>query len=105
VRARFEAVLTTLAPTGLLERAMHQVQREARQLGVEYFAQHVACPFLEDESCSIHSDRPLACREYLVTSPALNCERPSESTIEKVNLGGDPSIALLTAGRADTYNS
>jgi hypothetical protein len=35
---------------------------------VRYFLQGVACPFLEAESCGIHPDRPLACREYLVTS-------------------------------------
>jgi Fe-S-cluster containining protein len=34
------------------------------------------CPFLEDESCSIHPDRPLVCREYLVTSPAELCAGP-----------------------------
>jgi Fe-S-cluster containining protein len=38
-----------------------------------YFRLGIACPFLEDESCSIHLDRPLVCREHLVVSPAENC--------------------------------
>jgi hypothetical protein len=46
----------------------------------------VTCPFLEDESCSIHVDRPIACREYLVTSPAVHCQDPSAETIERVEM-------------------
>ena len=39
----------------------------------EYFALGIACPFLENESCSIHADRPSVCREYMVTTPANMC--------------------------------
>ena len=42
--------------------------------------------FLEDESCSIHQHRPLACREYLVTSPAENCQNPTPENIELIDL-------------------
>jgi Fe-S-cluster containining protein len=104
VRARFDAALAALAPTGLLERAMHPAAGEARELGLAYFAQQVACPFLEHESCSIHPDRPLACREYLVTSPATHCRTPNSADIQMVRLGGEPSVALIKAGRADTEN-
>jgi Fe-S-cluster containining protein len=104
VRARFESALAALAPTGLLERSLRPLAGEAAPLGLAWFAQHVACPFLEDESCSIHPDRPLSCREYLVTSPAVNCEAPASANIEKVALAGDPSVALLKAGRAETQN-
>ncbi|MEZ5225858.1 MAG: YkgJ family cysteine cluster protein [Acidimicrobiales bacterium] len=38
----------------------------AEAIGIEneraYFALGIACPFLVDESCSIHPARPLACR-------------------------------------------
>jgi Fe-S-cluster containining protein len=51
---------------------------------LRYFAQGIPCPFLEEESCSIHADRPTACREYLVTSPAENCSRPTPETVEMV---------------------
>ena len=40
-----------------------------RILGREYFQLGIPCPFLEEESCSIYHDRPITCREYLVTSP------------------------------------
>jgi Fe-S-cluster containining protein len=46
------------------------------RLGLRYFALGIACPFLEDESCSIHPDRPTICREFLVTSPAQACSDP-----------------------------
>jgi Fe-S-cluster containining protein len=102
VRARFDAALASLGPTGILERATNPGQGEAYQAATEYFARRIACPFLEDESCSIHPDRPLACREYLVTSPAANCAAPKRASIDKVKLGGDPSLALLKVGREDT---
>ncbi len=69
LRARFAAAEARIAGAGLADRA----GRSDRELSIAYFALGVACPFLEDESCSIHRDRPLVCREYLVTSPAELC--------------------------------
>ena len=65
----------------------------------EYLHEGIACPFLEDESCSIHPHRPLVCREYLVTSPAENCSDPTAETIEKVPIFMRPSKAILNVGR------
>lgn len=73
--------------------------RDAQAVVMDYFHQGVACPFLEDESCSIHPDRPLACREYLVTSPAENCKAPSAETIRMVPLLAKPSKAAKSVGR------
>jgi Fe-S-cluster containining protein len=39
-----------------------------------YYALKLPCPFLENEACSIYEDRPAACRELLVTSPADWCQ-------------------------------
>lgn len=69
----------------------------------KYFREGVPCPFLEDESCSIHPVRPLVCREYLVTSPAENCQAPTAETIQKVPIIMKPSRAMLSVGR--TKNS
>lgn len=57
---------------------------EVLKIGIDYFKLGVACPFLEEESCSIHLDRPMACREYLVTSPAVNCSNPTPEGVEWV---------------------
>jgi hypothetical protein len=51
---------------------------------LSYFRAGVPCPFLEDESCSIHPNRPLACREYLVTSPAANCDNRTAGAVKCV---------------------
>jgi Fe-S-cluster containining protein len=42
---------------------------ELRSIALRWFENSVPCPFLVDESCSIYQDRPLICREYLVSSP------------------------------------
>ncbi len=61
---------------------------------LDYFYENIPCPFLVDESCSIHAVRPLVCREYLVTSPAENCSAPTGETISKVPLLLKPSKVL-----------
>jgi len=38
-----------------------------------YFEAGIACPFLENEACSIYSERPMICREYNVVTPAPLC--------------------------------
>lgn len=68
-----------------------------------YMKEDIPCPFLEDESCSIHPDRPLVCREYLVTSPSENCAAPTKENIEKVPIFMQPSKAMLRVGK--TKNS
>ena len=35
---------------------------------------------------SIYEERPITCREYLVTSPAENCSRPTPQNIRRVKL-------------------
>lgn len=39
-----------------------------------YYALKLPCLFLENETCTIYEDRPAACRELLVTSPAEWCQ-------------------------------
>lgn len=86
VRARFAAARERLERAGLLAdvETPPAAIESRRGLGLRYFAQGVACPFLEDESCGIYAERPVACREYLVTSPAANCAAPSAQTIQMV---------------------
>jgi hypothetical protein len=71
-------------------------------VGTKYFGLGVACPFLEAESCSIHPDRPLRCREYFVTTPAAACAAMVPGTIDKVPLPGVPSKALFAVGAQHT---
>ena len=87
VRARFAAAEAAIGRAGLAERG----SRNDRELSVAYFALGVPCPFLEEESCSIHRDRPLVCREYLVTSPAELCAGPVQEGVTPVPV---PKLSL-----------
>jgi Fe-S-cluster containining protein len=51
-----------------------------------YFALGIPCPFLEHDSCSIYAERPLACREYLVTSPPALCANLDSAGVDRVKL-------------------
>jgi Fe-S-cluster containining protein len=89
IRARFADALHRLQASGVLDKLRRREkwnEGDGRKIGVEYFAEGIPCPFLEDESCSIYADRPVACREYLVTSPAANCANPSPETIDMVRV-------------------
>ena len=59
LKARFHAVLTTLANSGLLARIdpalMSAGDKSFTRVAVDYLRERVACPFLEDELCSIHT--------------------------------------------------
>lgn len=89
IRARFAEARRRLLKSGLLQRLLERdewQEGDSRTLGVQYFHQGIPCPFLEEESCSIYYDRPVACREYLVTSPAENCARPTPETVQTVSM-------------------
>lgn len=99
LRDRFEAARSRLADNGMLERLRlpaTMVEASRRELGIDYFRLGVACPFLEDESCSIYDERPLACREYLVTSPPEHCAQPSPDNIDCLPIAAHVSRALRT---------
>ena len=105
VESRFADARGRLAESGLLERLerSEEMERPERvELGMDYFHQRIACPFLEDESCSIHPDRPIACREYLVTTPAINCSEPTPETVECIEVPAKVSnaVAALDSGSA-----
>lgn len=83
----FERGVGQLAEANMIDtlRAPERVDAErAESVGLDYFRQAIPCPFLEDESCSIYPDRPLACREYLVTTPASNCTNPTSENVQCV---------------------
>ena len=65
----------------------------------EYFFLRMPCPFLVDQSCSIHPFRPIACREYNVTSPAERCSDPYQHELAKVPMPLPLSapLGILTA--------
>ena len=116
VKRRFRAAAAHFDSTGWYERFADHVGRasgmsveegfpEGAALIREYFAAGIACPFLEEESCSIHPDRPVACREYLVTSPAENCSALSPTNIARVDLALKPSKGLQKLGSTGDFDA
>jgi Fe-S-cluster containining protein len=89
IRRRFAEARRRLEAAEMLEPLRHpeQIAREERvSFGLSYFQLQIPCPFLENESCSIHPVRPIACREYLVTSPAEQCADPKPETIRRIKM-------------------
>ncbi|MGD0199577.1 MAG: YkgJ family cysteine cluster protein [Bryobacteraceae bacterium] len=101
VRERFRDALAA-AGESLLSRLRDTSgcqELEARlALHAEYFGKRIACPFLEEESCSIYEHRPMTCREYLVTSPAVCCWDPRPGSIEPVPMPLKLSVMLYCFG-------
>jgi Fe-S-cluster containining protein len=64
------------------------------RLGVDYFRLGIPCPFLEDEACSIHPQRPSACREFLAVSPAEYCSDPGSRPVRNVPMAASMTDAL-----------
>jgi len=91
LKARFAAAEAAIEAAGLKERQ----GRSDRELSTAYFAMGVPCPFLEDESCSIHPERPLVCREYLVTSPAALCAGSKQEGVTPVAV---PKVSMAARG-------
>lgn len=95
---RREAALARLADArAQLEHAgvlpqLYEIAESERQLDDDtfepinraYYALRLPCPFLVEEVCSIYDDRPAACRELLVTSPAEWCQDLERNPVRPV---------------------
>jgi Fe-S-cluster containining protein len=89
IRARFAHAEHRLAQAGLLETLRHpegMTGQEYEDVMSPYFRLSIPCPFLEQESCSIYAERPITCREFLVTSPAEHCARVDSAGVVRVRL-------------------
>jgi Fe-S-cluster containining protein len=84
LRRRFAAAVAQMEDAGLLDPSAPPgrtalLSRAApdesswEHVSRRYFEAQIACPFLEDERCSVYAERPLVCREYNVTTPAASC--------------------------------
>lgn len=105
VVARFEDARARLERADLLtalERPEELTGAEYSDLAARYFAQRIACPFLEDESCSIYEERPLTCREYVVVSPPEHCSHPETGEVRRVRL---PATVFNAVARCQTAPS
>jgi Fe-S-cluster containining protein len=89
LKKRFKQAALRLQDSGLLRAAMYYnnlTEDETRAMVKDYFELGIACPFLEEESCSIHANRPLICREYLVISSPEYCASLEEEKIQTIDM-------------------
>jgi Fe-S-cluster containining protein len=92
VLGRFAEARRRLFEAGFAERSLSGAGRASMErLGFDYFRLGIPCPFLEEEACSIHPQRPSACREFLAVSPAEYCSDPGNRPVRNV-----PMAASLT---------
>ncbi len=97
VRARFAAAVARARDAGLLDGAA-AATRSREEQSRAYFNLQIACPFLDNELCSIHDARPLACREYLVTSPPEACATLDEARVSPLPTRVNLMESLARAG-------
>ncbi|HUU45244.1 MAG TPA: YkgJ family cysteine cluster protein [Acidobacteriota bacterium] len=83
---RFTKVVDVLEKEDLIGQLLDPEYTDEPVLAIArtYFGLGLPCPFLLAESCSIHQHRPVACREYNVTSPADWCGDPYNHEIAKI---------------------
>lgn len=104
LRRRFAEGVARLKEAGLDEVLLappaEMTVQEARAVAERYFRLGLVCPFLEDDACSIHAERPFVCRQYLVTSPPELCADPFGNPVQVLGIPLGPASALLRAGEA-----
>jgi len=103
LEGRFDRALSTLRDAGVIEKVLDPKwaleEGFATDVAIAYFRARVACPFLENENCGIYSNRPLACREHMVTSPPELCQDPGVNDVWGVKLPFKLSHVLYAFGR------
>jgi Fe-S-cluster containining protein len=92
---RFQANKARLAETGLLGQIYSLGETDDNnRVACAYFEQRLPCPFLVNQSCSIHAWRPIACREYNVSSSSLLCADPFRNAVVAIKLHRRMSAGL-----------
>ncbi len=93
VEARFVDALARMEAADLARPLMEAGESgdagpASHRLGVAYHRLAIACPFLEDEACSIYADRPLSCRQYMVVSPPVHCQTLESPEVHALTVHG-----------------
>lgn len=102
VKKRFDKAVAHFTEIGWVERfenCADYEQKERREVFLDYFREGIACPFLVEESCSIHQDRPIVCREYLVTNSPEHCSNPTKENVNVVKIPIAPAKSLFKFGQ------
>lgn len=105
-RARLEQADLWVRLVELAEADRPLTDEDFEPVNRDYYALRLPCPFLEDEMCTIYEDRPAACRELLVTTPAELCDDLAHNPVKPIPVSVRVSTVLgflwaeLTGGAA-----
>ena len=104
VRAAFAAAVKRLREADLLNVYLGDRQAisraAARDVTARYFSLKIVCPFLVDHACSIYSERPFVCRQYLVTNAPALCADPLNEPVAPVPMPVRFASAMLATAEA-----
>lgn len=107
VLAAFAAAEQRVQESGLMNAFLEPEaldRSEAERAPMAYFRLGIPCPFLVEESCGIYEERPLACREYMVTSPAAYCAAPDQRVVSlRMPLRASEALARLEGTQGRRY--
>lgn len=99
VEQRFADAAAQLRSAGLFDIFMRDTPldspAQARDAATAYMTLGLACPFLQDDACSIHAQRPFVCRQYLVSSPPALCADPLQQPVAVLPMPMRPASAML----------
>jgi len=89
---RYDCIVSELENNGLYAHIMdpENTDEDYQKIALEYFYLRLPCPFLEQNHCSIYPMRPMACREYHVTTPPEWCADPRSFTVSSLK----PRVAI-----------
>lgn len=90
VEERISDTAERLRDLGFTADSLNELSGDERQaLSERYFAADVPCPLLLDGTCATRDARPLACREYLVSSDPVHCESMPSSQVVRIRTKRD----------------
>ena len=84
VERRIVSTAATLRSLGFTAEFSEPEPERRRQLRRRYFDQAIPCPLLEDGTCVVRDERPLICRDYLVSSDPVHCSTMDSQRVVRI---------------------
>jgi Fe-S-cluster containining protein len=95
ILSRFDTIEKHLIASNFIQtlRTIDQTKND-RTIAEHYFHLNLQCPFLDQQSCTIHSWRPVVCREFNALSDPKLCADPFNNKISSISYIQRPSSIL-----------
>jgi Fe-S-cluster containining protein len=95
ILSRFDVTEKQLIASNFIQtlRTIDQIRND-RTIAEHYFNMNIQCPFLDEQSCTIHPWRPVVCREFNALSEPKLCADPFNNKISSISYIQRPSSIL-----------